>query len=196
MKNKLGYIGAFTLGAIFSCSITYTIMNNSIQAERAEMVKIRKEIKKLNQGINIPNFFADFDEKFKDIKKQFDQEIADAEEDARNASSFFGGLAQGIQSFTTSMAGGDISEREDDQFYYYDIEVGSSEKNEINVQVEDGHLVVSGTIVNEDKTGSVTSSFRSSFNQSRSLPRGVDQNDFKLDHDKDKGILTIKFPKI
>ncbi|GEM_PF-5646485 len=196
MKNKLGYIGAFTLGAIFSCSITYTVMNNSIEAERAEMVKIRKEIKKLNQGINIPNFFADFDDKFADIKKQFDKEVAEAEENAKNASSFFGGIAKGIQTLSSGFSAGSISERQDDQFYYYDVEVGSSDKNEINVQVEDGDLIVSGTIVSEDNSGSVTSSFRSSFNQSRTLPQGVDQDNFKLDHDKEKGILTIKFSKI
>lgn len=196
MKNKLGYIAAFSLGAIFSCSVTYSVMSNSIRAEREEMVKIRKEIKRLNQGINIPNVFADFDKKFQAIKKQFDQEVADEEEDARDTESFLGGLANSIQGMATGFSAGDLTEREDDQFYYYDIEVGSSDKNEINVQVEDGNLIVSGTIVSESNEGSITSSFRSSFNQSRSLPSGIDQNNFKLDHDKEKGILTIKFPKI
>ncbi|PIK15079.1 Hsp20/alpha crystallin family protein [Halobacteriovorax sp. JY17] len=192
MKNKMGYILSFILGAIFAYSITYSVLTNSIKEERTEMVKLRKEIEKLNHGFNIPNPFAGFDKKFDSIKKQFDQEVEKEEED----SSFFGGLAKGFGALTASMAGGEITEREDDKFYYFDIEVGSSEKNEINVKVEDGHLIVDGTIVSEDNSGSVTSSFRSSFNQMRLLPTNVDQGNFKMDQDKEKGILTIKFTKI
>lgn len=196
MKNKWGYIASFSLGAIFACSITFNVMTNSIKEERAEMVKLRKEIAKLNKGFNIPNPFADFDKKFDSIKKQFEKEMAQDLADEEEERSFFGGLAKGLQGMASGISGGGITEREDDQFLYYDVEVGTSEKNEINVQVENGQLVVSGTIVSEDKSGSVTSSFRSSFNQSRSLPSNVDQNNFVLDQDNEKGILTVKFKKI
>ena len=196
MNHKFGYIFSFILGAVFSCSITYSVLSNSIKEERAEMVKLRKEIEKLNDGFNIPNPFAGFDKKFDSIKKQFEKEMAIDKKDQDKEDSFFGGIAKGLGSLTAGIAGGQITEREDEDFFYYDIEVGSSEKNEVNVKVENGHLLVDGMIVNEDNSGSVTSSYTSSFNQMQPLPRNVDQENFEMDHDKEKGILTIKFTKI
>ncbi|CBW25641.1 putative exported protein [Halobacteriovorax marinus SJ] len=189
MDKKWGYIGAFILGAIFAGSATFSVMDNSLEQERIKIVKLEKEIQDLNDGINIPNPFPSLNKQLNAMKKQFDEEMEDEE-------SFFGGVAKSVQAFSAGMNSGEITEREDDKYLYYDIKVGSSEKNVINVNVRDGQLMVSGNIVNEVNNGGVKSSFSSSFTKSRSLPSNVDQNNFKLEENKEDGILTIKFEKI
>jgi len=105
--------------------------------------------------------------------------------------------------FSDKFGGGtinDISKREDEDFVYYDIKVDDINSTSINTKVEQGYVMISGTI--EKKYGfegkddgyQAQRVFKSSFKRTFPLPENVDQNKMQMLTEKDKVIL--KFAKI
>ena len=104
--------------------------------------------------------------------------------------------------FSDPFGGGtadDISEREDDSFVYYDIQVDDVKLNSIKTKVNEGYITITGTAEKEadsesqDDRFSTRSIFKSSFNRTFPLPENVDQNKMQLLTEKDK--IILKFPK-
>lgn len=78
-----------------------------------------------------------------------------------------------------------ISKREDSTHIYYDVPVEGLKKEDIDIQVSDGQISVSGKIEREN--------FFSSFHRTFPIPAGVDETRAKIQPLPDK--LVIEFPK-
>ncbi len=92
----------------------------------------------------------------------------------------------------------DISEREDDNFIYYDIKVDDVNATSINTNIENGYITISGTTEkkseSKDKDNSAQSIFKSTFHRTFPLPENVEPNKMQMLTAKDK--IILKFPKI
>ncbi len=91
-----------------------------------------------------------------------------------------------------------ISEREDENYRYIDIESTGINSDGLNIQIRDGMVEISGEIEkqsNSDKSGMKSqSTYISRFQRSFNIPHGVDES--KVDFKKSKNKFTIKFPKV
>jgi len=195
VNKKIPIIFSFILGCIFAFSITYNLMNNVNKEERIELAKLRKELIQYEEGINIPNPLKSLSGKLGKMKKHMQDMMEEEEKALEEQATIFQGIAQGLSNIGSVFDVGETTEREDDQFYYFDVKVGSSEQNEIDVNVKDGYLSVSGKVVSNKGEGSFKSTFTSSFSKSFPVPANVYANRFKIDQDTEKGLLIIKFPK-
>jgi HSP20 family molecular chaperone IbpA len=191
MNNKKGMVFSFVLGAIFAFSITYSYLENENKAEREELIKLRKAMIERENGFLIPNPFANMGPKLDKLKKRM-QDMMD-EEDKRQEEQdiLLGSLSDSITNFGSAFNAGKVTEREDDSNYYFDLEVGTSDNNKIDVNVKNGYLELSGTI---EKVTQNTS-FTSSFNKSLPIPVDADSAKLSIDQDSKEGILIIKLPK-
>lgn len=88
---------------------------------------------------------------------------------------------------------GDIKQREDDKFVYYDIELRDETPKELKVEVNDGQVEISGQIeTKQDEQGSKNYISRT-FHRSFPVPANVDSESFKLTQEAKK--IIIKFSK-
>lgn len=87
----------------------------------------------------------------------------------------------------------DISQREDENFIYYDIKVNDLQSTSINTRIENGQITITGTI---QRGGDESSAglFKSTFNRSFPLPPNVDHEKMELLPEADK--MVLKFPKL
>ncbi len=85
---------------------------------------------------------------------------------------------------------GEIRQREDKDFVYYDISIKGLDPRKLNVKVSDGQVIVDGQTQSGDQGAAF---FTSSFHRSIPVPEGVDGNRVQMEQDKDR--LTLKFPK-
>lgn len=92
----------------------------------------------------------------------------------------------------------DVSQREDDDFIYYDVSVKDLESTPVTTNIEDGHVTISGETENKERSdkggNSAESFFKLSFSRTLPVPEGVKEGQMEVIPDKDK--LTLKFPKI
>lgn len=96
----------------------------------------------------------------------------------------------------------DISKREDDNFVYYDIKVEDVNSTSINTKIENGYIIITGSI--EEKSAnfdekendgfSSQSVYKSTFKRTFPVPEQVDQNKMQMTTEKNK--IVLKFPKI
>jgi HSP20 family molecular chaperone IbpA len=191
MKNKLGLIFSFLLGALFAFSITYSIMDNANRAEREELIKLRKAMLERENGFLIPNPFAGMGPKLNKLKKQMQDMMEEQEKKQDEEDAILGSLSNSLSQFGLAFDVGKVTEREDENFYYYDLEVGSSENNKIEVNVKDNYLMLSGTIEKVDGN----SSFTSSFNKSFPIPADADASLLEVDSNSKENFLIIKVPR-
>lgn len=92
-----------------------------------------------------------------------------------------------------------ISEREDENFVYFDIQAKNLNPSSINTNIENGYLSITGTI--EKKSGDdeqsagagMQSYFKSTFNQTFPLSIKVDPEKMEMTHENGK--IVLKFPK-
>jgi HSP20 family molecular chaperone IbpA len=93
---------------------------------------------------------------------------------------------------------GDIQTREDEDFVYYDVAIKNLSNKKLDIQVEGGQIMISGTIEkrSDDKGKNTNSSqfYSSTFHRSFPVPFGVDGNKVQIEHEGEK--IIIKFPKI
>ena len=195
MNHKVGYAAAFALGAIFAFSTTYTIMDNANKLEREELVRLKKAMLEQQGGIHIPNPFAGMGAGLDKLKKQMQDMMEEEQKRQEEQDTLFGSIADSIGNIGSAFDVGKVERREDENFYYYDLEVGSSENNKINVNIEDSQLILSGTIEKINNEGSFKSSFSSSFNKSFPVPADGDAQKMSVDQNAKEGFLVIKIPK-
>mgnify|MGYP000433387651 CR=1 FL=1 len=191
MKNKAGIVFSFLLGALFAFSATYSIMEQANKEEKEELIKLRKAMIERENGFLIPNPFAAMGPKLDKFKKQMEDMLEEEEKEQEEENTLFGSISKGISQFSLAFDVGNVEQREDDDFYYYDLEVGSSENNKIEVKIREGNLVLSGTI---EKVTENTS-FTSSFNKSFPVPMDSNAEKMSVDQDSKEGFLIIKIPK-
>lgn len=117
------------------------------------------------------------------------------DEDEDSTGGFFGSFGAALpQMKVFKMNGADIQEREDADFYYYEIPVKGLKNEKLNVKVEGDNLVISGKIDNQsDKDEDATMMFSSSFHRSLSLPLGTDPAKIQMENKKDR--IVVKVPK-
>lgn len=93
---------------------------------------------------------------------------------------------------------GDIKQREDDDFIYYDIFIKDLSNQKLDIQVQDGQIKISGTIEkksgNKDDKGSSSQFYSSTFHRSFPVPYGVDDSRVQIERDGEK--IIIKLPKV
>jgi len=90
-----------------------------------------------------------------------------------------------------------INTREDEKFYYVEVELPGVEKENISIEIEDDLLVISGERkmkkeLTEDGYFKIESSF-GTFSRSFSLPENVEIQ--KIEAVSNDGILEVKIPK-
>lgn len=100
-------------------------------------------------------------------------------------------LGGNAQTFNT---GGEISQREDEKFVYYDLELGDGELKEMQANVSGGQLQISARLESTEQVNGMQSSINSSFNRSFPVPPGVDAEKFRMNQEGKK--LVISFPKV
>ena len=85
-----------------------------------------------------------------------------------------------------------ISEREDQDYVYYDIKAEDLSFTNLNTKVESGYVTITGTLEKNESSGQ--SFFKTTFNRSFPLPENIDQD--KMQMTSEKGVVVLKFPKI
>ena len=191
MKNKKGIIFSFILGAIFAFSVTFSYLENENKAEREELIKLRQAMIERENGFLIPNPFANMGPKLDKLKQRMKDMMKQEEKRQDEQDVVLNSLSDSLSNFGAAFNAGKVTEREDDKFYFYDLEVGTSDNNKIDVNVKNGYLILSGTI---EKVTDHTS-FTSSFNKSLPIPANADSAKLSIDQDSKEGILIIKLPK-
>ena len=104
------------------------------------------------------------------------------------------GLIDSLKSAMSSAFGANFSEREDDQFVYYEFAFDNDVPSELNVETANGQLQISGKTVTKSKTFGVNYSSSSSISRSFPLPENVDSTRMRMERQDKK--IVIKFPKI
>ncbi len=94
----------------------------------------------------------------------------------------------------------DVLSREDESFFFYEIEVGDVNSTSVQTKVENGMITIIGTSKREhtsdkthDRQMSTQSSFQSTFTRTFSVPENVDENKMQMTFEGDK--IVLKFPK-
>lgn len=106
-------------------------------------------------------------------------------------------FAEGTMNPFLEMGGkalGDIKQREDQHFVYYDIDLKGQNPNQLKVEVKDGEVTISGQTENKENHQGESSYFSSSFHRAFPLPDGVNGQAFKMERQDQK--IILKFPKI
>ncbi len=88
---------------------------------------------------------------------------------------------------------GEIKQREDSQYIYYEIETAGHKPKQFNVAVQDGRVVITGKLEVKKNDEYVNSVVSSSFHRTFPVPPEVDGENFKLEQNDKK--IIIKFPK-
>lgn len=89
---------------------------------------------------------------------------------------------------------GEITQREDKDYVYYDIAIKDLNKEKLNVKVENGQISISGQIEKKTQENGDATLFSSSFHRSFPAPSEVDDKKVQMESSQDK--LTLKFPKL
>lgn len=84
---------------------------------------------------------------------------------------------------------GDVHQREDQDFVYFDIDLKGQTPKNFNVEVRDGQITIQGELESESAEGHFSSRFERSF----PTPDGVDASGFRLD--PTDGKMTLILPK-
>ncbi len=88
-----------------------------------------------------------------------------------------------------------VDVEETDDAWVFEVELPGAKRDDIQVEVGDTELVISGTIEERERTGVVRRRARRSgtFEYRTSLPAGVDPD--KVDARFDNGVLTVRVPR-
>lgn len=89
---------------------------------------------------------------------------------------------------------GEIKQREDKNFVYYDLYTKNVNPEKLKVKVENGQITIDGQVEHKSEEGNNQSFFSSSFHRSFPVPPEVDGNKVKMEQEKDR--LVLKFPKV
>jgi HSP20 family molecular chaperone IbpA len=150
----------------------------SISASAADKMFQRKKRRAENALINLRNKMAiDPQAKIKTLARKMDKMFH------HKFPSFNANAPNGIE----------ITEREDAKFKYLDISGKGYSKDNVNIQIGNGMVTLSGEKVSDEKTQ--VSSFQSvsKFRKSFNVPYGVNAD--RAEIEAINGRLTIKFPK-
>lgn len=131
----------------------------------------------------------DFSQNQKQMLEHFDRLFKDdfGEEDIFNLS-IGGGMG------SASLGVGQLSQREDEHFVYFDLEVEDLKSTSIQSKVENGYLTVSGVVEKKNTDENVQHSFKSEFHRTFPLPEGIDTKKMEVVSEGHK--VTFKFPKV
>jgi HSP20 family molecular chaperone IbpA len=94
----------------------------------------------------------------------------------------------------TGQRAGEVEEREDDKFVYYDIHVKGVDQNKLKVNIENGQITISGEIAFTPDDGEEGGGMISKFHRSFPAPPQTDAEKVQVESTKDK--ITLKFPKV
>lgn len=88
---------------------------------------------------------------------------------------------------------GRMTQREDDQYIYYEVPLRGLKEEKLDVQVSQGQVTISGKVEKKSEEKGNSTFFSSSFHRSFPVPPGVDAEHLQVEPEKDK--FVIKFPK-
>lgn len=84
----------------------------------------------------------------------------------------------------------ELTQREDDKFIYYEIELEGLHPQKVDVDVKEGQVFISGSAEATTKDSFLESTFQRSF----PVPPNVDANKLNMEQLNDK--IIVKFPKL
>lgn len=204
------------LSAIGGATVTLSAVKFSPTVQAALNPKLTDD-----NRVGISEGLDDIIDKHRDIRNQFDlffddtfftgidpfedmKEIRERIEKKMKLDSEYRNSSNPFDSWYSGKFGGgdiyDISKKEDDQFVYYEVRVPNLESSAVEAKVENGQISISGKIENskdlyqENDSSEGHSYVRSGFTRSFPLPVDVEEDKMEMQKDKDK--LVIKFPKI
>ena len=135
------------------------------------------------------DFFGRSRDPFEDLRqmregmmKQFDHDQGVGLFDSWYKKKFGGGSA------------GDIKQREDSHFVYYDISIDGLKGDKVDVKVENGQVNILGQVEKKSEEEGTNSYFSSTFHRSFPAPPDVDANKVQIDQEKTK--VVVMFPKV
>jgi len=89
---------------------------------------------------------------------------------------------------------GELQQREDADFIYYELDLQGQKPQEVKVEVNEGQVLIFGTLEAKREEQGTSSFYTSSFQRSFPIPPGVDAEKFTMEQEDKK--IIIKFPKI
>ncbi len=193
LSNK--YILALTfflLGGLVFLGIN-TLINKNHQKQNNKVVD--QEISSVHNQKFLDNFFnRDFFDKSRDPFAEMHR-MRKEMMDLFNADNDFGGAFDNW--YQDKFGGGDIGDikqREDDQYIYYDIAIPGLTPTEVKVEVDDRNVSISGKFERKSNTKDSNSYMSSNFQRIFPLPSGVSSRDYKMEQEENK--IIIKFTKV
>lgn len=192
LKSKIFYvvISSFLLGGLVTYLATdYMRIKNQLEsnviAEKPNVFGSTKQIPHEKKATDDP--FARMDLMEKRMNRMFDRSLFDSV-----------GFGLGDMKFSSFESDLNVTERENNDFKYIEIEGEGIEKETIQLNITDGIINISGeikkTIKNEGQNTFSMSSYVSKFSRSFNIPYGVDETKVQIES-KDSKII-IKFPKV
>lgn len=89
---------------------------------------------------------------------------------------------------------GRVTQREDSQFIYLDIDLKGQKLTDFRVEAADGYITLSGEIQSEENSSSFKGLYRSSFHKSFPAPEQAQLKNYQVQKTDDK--ITLKFDKM
>lgn len=170
--------------------------NNSQKQVIDEIISEQKDIQSQMNNLLSQDFFSKDDPfaEMKQLRDQFQSRIDLSSDKNKQSKNPFDSW------FSEKFGGGsinDISQREDDHYIYYDINIGDVKSTSVKTKIQNGFLTVSGVQEKknnlDDKGNQVESYFKTEFSRTIPLPKNLDYK--KMEMTSEKNMIELKFPK-
>jgi HSP20 family molecular chaperone IbpA len=89
---------------------------------------------------------------------------------------------------------GELSQREDGKYVYFDLEVDDLKSTSIQSKIENGYLTVSGVVEKKSQDEGFEKVMKSEFHRTFPLPQNIDSKKMEVVSEGHK--VTFKFPKV
>ena len=98
-----------------------------------------------------------------------------------------------IEKYFADAFGQESALKEDENFLKFEIDLEGQTPKEVNVQVQDGQVFITGKTETKEENDGAESFFSSTFHQSFPVPPNVDGEKYTVE--KEDGKIVVKFPK-
>jgi HSP20 family molecular chaperone IbpA len=195
MKNILSnraviFVLSFIFGGLFFLGINH-FYKQKVSSQRMSLPFA------INQGKSDDFFNKFFNNDFFDRSRDPFEEMRRMQKQMLQGLNSPDELQGGFDSWFQNRFGGgnvnEIKQREDDKYVYYDIDLNNQSPKELQVEVKDGQVNISGKFETKSQNGNENSVMSSSFHRSFPVPPNVEADKFLTEQENNK--IVLKFPK-